>query len=95
MTDLTGAPPRRVYAAILAGHPVIAWVALSAGPYASWTSPAGRQIEVNYGEHAVTLTGVDAGSVRLNDPLSGRRLTWSKAQFEQMWAGLGHRALSA
>jgi uncharacterized protein YvpB len=94
MSDLTGESPQRIYAALLAGRPAIAWVALSAGPYASWTSPAGRPIEINYGEHAVTLTGVAAGRVFLNDPLSGRRLTWSKARFERMWAGLGHRALS-
>jgi uncharacterized protein YvpB len=95
MIDLTGAGADRVYAALLAGHPVLAWVALSAGPYASWTSPAGKAIRVNYGEHAVVLTGVDPGEVHVNDPLSGERLTWSKGEFERMWAGLGHRALAA
>ncbi len=95
MTDLTGTGAGRVYAALLAGHPVLAWVALSAGPYASWTSPAGKAIRVNYGEHAVVLTGVGPGEVHVNDPLSGERLTWSKAEFERMWAGLGHRALAA
>jgi uncharacterized protein YvpB len=95
MTELSGARPARLYAALLAGHPVLAWVALSAGPYAQWTSPAGKAIEVNYGEHAVVLTGVDGAGVHVNDPLSGERLIWSKPQFEQMWAGLGHRALAA
>ena len=95
MADLTGSRPGRVYAALLAGRPVLAWVALSAGPYASWTSPAGRAIRVNYGEHAVVLAGVGPAGVRVNDPLSGERLTWSKAEFEQMWAGLGRRALAA
>jgi len=95
MTDLTGAPPTRLYAALLGGHPVLAWVALSAGPYASWTSPAGKEIRVNYGEHAVVLTGVEGANVDVNDPLSGERLIWSKAEFERMWAGLGHRALAA
>ncbi|HEY2054614.1 MAG TPA: C39 family peptidase [Solirubrobacterales bacterium] len=95
MTDLIGVPPKRLYAALLAGHPVLAWVALSAGPYASWTSPAGKEIRINYGEHAVVLTGVDGTDVHVNDPLSGERLIWSKSQFEGMWAGLGHRALAA
>jgi len=94
LTDLSGARASRVYAALLAGRPVLAWVALSAGPYASWTSPAGRPIRVNYGEHAVVLTGVGRGRVHVNDPLSGERLTWSKAEFERMWAELGDRALS-
>jgi uncharacterized protein YvpB len=95
MTNLSGKSPSRVYAALLAGHPVLAWVALSAGPYQTWTSPAGRTIKINWGEHAVVLTGVEAETVDLNDPLSGTRMSWSKAQFEEMWAGLGHRALAA
>lgn len=95
MTELSGTSPGRVYAALLAGHPVLAWVALSEGPYASWTSPAGKQIEINYGEHAIVLTGVSGQTVNVNDPLSGERLTWSKSQFQQMWAGLGQRALAA
>ncbi|MBS1677884.1 MAG: C39 family peptidase [Actinobacteria bacterium] len=95
MTDLSGTRPERLYAALLAGRPVLAWVALSAGPYASWTSPEGKEIQINYGEHAVVLTGVDGGEVYVNDPLSGERLTWSKAEFARMWAGLGKRALAA
>jgi uncharacterized protein YvpB len=95
MRELTGSRPGAVYAALLAGHPVLAWVALSEGPYASWVSPAGKPIQINYGEHAVVLTGVEGEDVHVNDPLSGERLVWTKQQFEQMWAGLGHRALAA
>lgn len=95
MRELTGSPPGAVYASLLAGHPVLAWVALSEGPYASWVSPAGKPVRINYGEHAVVLTGVEGEDLRVNDPLSGERLIWTKQQFEQMWAGLGHRALAA
>lgn len=95
MGELTGSRPGAVYAALLAGRPVLAWVALSEGPYASWVSPAGKPIRINYGEHAVVLTGVEGDEVHVNDPLSGERLIWTKQQFEQMWAGLGHRALAA
>lgn len=95
LRNLTGKSPTAVYSALLAGHPVMAWVALAAGPYASWETPAGRTVHINYGEHAVVLTGLEQGYVLVNDPLSGTHLTWSKAQFEQMWAGLGRRALAA
>jgi uncharacterized protein YvpB len=95
LRELTGSSPDAVYAALLHGHPVIAWVALSNGPYASWVSPAGKPIEINYGEHVLVLTGVEGEVVHMNDPLSGTRLTWSKSQFEQMWEGLGRRALVA
>ncbi|HXV05744.1 MAG TPA: C39 family peptidase [Solirubrobacterales bacterium] len=94
LRNLTGSRPAAVYAALLHGHPVLAWVALSNGPFATWTSPSGRTVRVNYGEHAVVLTGVGPADVLVNDPLSGTRQTWSKARFEQMWDGLGRRALS-
>jgi len=95
LDDLSGASPAAVYRALLAGHPVMAWVALANGPFATWQTPAGRTVHINYGEHAVVLTGVGAAGVSVNDPLSGSRLTWEKPQFEQMWAALGHRALAA
>ncbi|HEX8959857.1 MAG TPA: C39 family peptidase, partial [Solirubrobacterales bacterium] len=95
LRNLTGRSPTAVYGALLSGHPVMAWVALAAGPYASWETPAGRTVHINYGEHAVVLTGLEQGYVLVNDPLSGTHLTWTEAQFEQMWAGLGHRALAA
>lgn len=95
LRDLTGSRPAAVYAALLHGHPVLAWVALSNGPFATWTSLSGRTVRVNYGEHAVVLTGVGPAGVQVNDPLSGTKQTWSKARFEQMWDGLGRRALSA
>lgn len=95
MRELTGSPPGAVYASLLAGHPVLAWVALAEGPYASWVSSAGKPIRINYGEHAVVLTGVEGEDLHVNDPLSGERLIWTKQQFEQMWAGLGYRALAA
>lgn len=95
LRNLTGTNPTAVYRALLSGRPVMAWVALASGPFAGWQTPAGRTVHINYGEHAVVLTGVGHGSVSVNDPLSGSRLTWTKTQFAQMWAALGHRALAA
>jgi len=95
LRDLSHANPQEIYHALLSGSPVMVWVALSEGPYASWHSPSGRVVHVNYGEHAVVLSGVTTGYVTVNDPLSGQRLTWSKSQFEAMWASLGRRALAA
>jgi uncharacterized protein YvpB len=94
LRNLTGASPQAVYRALLDGHPVLAWVALSNGPFAIWQTPAGRTVRANYGEHAIVLTGVGPRTVSLNDPLSGRRLTWAKPDFERMWTALGRRALS-
>lgn len=94
LRDLSHKSPKEIYRTLLLGRPVMAWVALSEGPYASWHSPAGKIVNVNYGEHAVVLSGVTDGDVTVNDPLSGQRLRWSKGQFESMWASLGRRALA-
>lgn len=92
--NLSRKSPDEIYRTLLLGRPVMVWVALSEGPYASWHSPTGKVVNVNYGEHAVVLSGVSAGEVTVNDPLSGQRLRWSKGQFESMWESLGRRALA-
>lgn len=96
LDDLTGATPQTVYARLLAGRPVMAWVGLSAGPFGSWRSPAGRAIKVNFGEHTVVLRGVNLdGSISVSNPLRGTAETWSRGQFEAMWRLLGRRAVGS
>lgn len=88
-----GRRPRDVYRELLRGRPVMAWVGLSNGPFMTWRTASGKRITGNFGEHTVVLTGIAAGSLAVNDPLSGRRLNWSRSQFELMWQRLGRRAL--
>lgn len=92
LVDLHGRSVAAVRAAVLAGHPVMAWVGLAAGPYESWLTPSGREITVNWGEHAVVLVGADQGGFRVNNPLTGRE-SWSSALFSRRWRLLGRRAL--
>lgn len=93
LVDLHGRSVATVRAAVLAGHPVLAWVGLAAGPYLSWLTPTGREITVNLDEHAVVLVGADDGAVYVNNPLTGRRERWSDALFSYRWKLLGRRAL--
>lgn len=93
LVDLHGRSVSAVRAALLAGHPVLAWVGLAAGPYLSWLTPAGRKITVNLDEHAVVLVGAGRGFVLVNNPLSGARERWSNALFSYRWRLLGRRAL--
>ena len=79
--------------AVLAGHPVLAWVGLAAGPYLSWLTPSGRKVTVNLNEHAVTLVGAGPGYFLVNNPLTGRRERWSDELFSYRWKLLGRRAL--
>jgi uncharacterized protein YvpB len=94
LVDLSGGSARASYARLLSGRPVMTWVGLSEGPYETWRTPNGKRITGNFGEQTVVLTGIRGGAVAVNDPLSGRRLTWTRRQFEQMWQRLGRRALA-
>ena len=93
LLDLHGRRVAIVRHALLAGHPVLAWVGLAAGPYLSWLTPSGRKITVNLNEHAVTLAGAGPGYVLVNNPLTGRRERWSDELFSYRWRLLGRRAL--
>lgn len=77
-----------VYAAILQGHPVVAWVTYQ------WVTPARADYTafdsraVPYAgpvEHAVTVVGVDESSVLINNPWSGPEWV-SKTTFEAAYA---------
>lgn len=94
LEDVGGGRPERIYRQLLAGRPVLVWIGLSEGPYETWRSPEGRQVRGNFGEHTVVLTGLRKGRLEVNDPLDGRRKTWSREQFEELWPRLGRRALS-
>lgn len=95
LVDLTGHQPRDLYARLLSGHAVMAWIGLSDGPYGTWQSPAGRHVRVNFGEHAVVLVGRHAdGDVDVVNVLNGTRERWTPAGFEAAWALLGRRALA-
>ena len=93
LLDLHRRSVAAVRAAVLAGHPVLAWVGLAAGPYLSWLTPSGRKITVNLDEHAVVLVGAGPGYVLVNNPLTGVRERWSDELFSYRWKLLGRRAL--
>jgi uncharacterized protein YvpB len=93
LRDLHGRSVRAVRAAVLGGHPVLAWVGLAPGPYLRWLTPEDREITVNLNEHAVVLVGAGPGYVLVNNPLSGERERWSDALFSSRWQLLGRRAL--
>lgn len=90
-----GPAARDLYSALLHGRAVMAWVALSNGPFGDWTSPQGRHVHVNFGEHSVVLLGIRPGHLlEVGNPLTGQRELWPEARFEQMWNALGRRALA-
>ena len=94
LVDLTRKDVGAVVARLRAGRPVMAWIGLTEGPYRRWQTPRGTQVVVNFGEHAVILTGVRGSMIRVNDPLTGSRLEWSIPEFAKRWRLLGKRALA-
>lgn len=83
-----GIGPAEVYQAILAGHPVVAWVTykwviLRRNDYVAFD---GRKVTyAGPGEHAVVVVGVTPGRVLINNPWSGPEWV-QKSTFEAVYA---------
>jgi uncharacterized protein YvpB len=95
-----GISAAQVYAALAHGHPVLVWVetgwenARAAGYTGTWTAWDGKRINYSLIEHVVTLSGVSATQVRVNDPWkSGSQYWFSKAAFEASWADFNNMAI--
>lgn len=96
LRDLTGSPPEVVYERLRAGRPVMAWIGLSNGPFGEWYTPDGGRVRVNFGEHTVVLSGLDAdGTLRVENPPTGVTERWTRQRFELGWERLGRRGLAA
>lgn len=93
LTDLSRKNIGTIVARLRQGRPVMSWIGLSEGPYRRWRTPTGRPISVNFGEHAVVLTGISNGMILVNDPLTGTRLRWTVDEYAAKWELLGRRAL--
>jgi len=83
-----GVPPATLYSALRAGHPVIVWVTFDLLPHAraDYQAYDGRTIPyAGPWEHAIVLTGIDGGTIRVNDP--DRSQYWvNSSQFETSYA---------
>ena len=83
-----GVSPGTVYDAVRSGHPVIVWVTfdLRAHARADYQAYDGRMVPyAGPWEHAMVVSGVSDGGVRLNDPDRGQYWV-GKAQFETAYA---------
>jgi len=90
-----GVAPADVYAAILAGHPVVVWVTYQwvIPQRADYTALDGRVIPyAGPVEHAVTVVGVTPTEVYVNNPDSGPEVV-SKAVFEAAYATYNQMAV--
>ena len=86
---LYGSPiaPSEVYDAVLDGHPVVVWISNTYRTVSlkQYTAYDGSTVSYTLTEHAVTVVGVRADAVLINDPWFGQH--WhTKAQFEAAYA---------
>ncbi len=90
-----GFSSQTVYAALAARHPVEVWINYGFTTYgaSTWRAWDGRTIRYTLHEHAVTLTGVSASGVLVNDPWPGSQYWVSKGAFEASWAVFGNMAV--
>ncbi|HEY4025330.1 MAG TPA: C39 family peptidase [Candidatus Dormibacteraeota bacterium] len=83
----TGIAPAAVYAAVIAGHPAVAWVTNDYRPASvrTWVAWDGSTVQYALNEHAVLVVGVTPGSILVNDPMKGQ--VWlTRTQFEAGYA---------
>jgi len=86
--------PADLYAALVAGHPAVAWVTsdYARGRVATWTAWDGTRVPYSLTEHAVTLIGVTPTLVLVNDPWWGQ--VWKpRAAFEAAFATFDNMAV--
>jgi uncharacterized protein YvpB len=90
-----GYAPATIYRELQNGHPVETWVETNwlRPQLGTWTAFDGRSVRYSFVEHAVTLSGVSATQVRVNDPLHGTKYWISKALFETVWADFNNMAV--
>jgi uncharacterized protein YvpB len=90
----SGIAPSSVYDAVLAGHPVVAWISNTyhVVPLSYYVAFDGATVWYTLTEHAVTVVGVRPGFVLINDPWFGQ--AWhAKAQFESAYRTFSHMAV--
>jgi uncharacterized protein YvpB len=90
-----GISPSGVYAAVLAGHPVVAWVTYqwASAERSDYTAFDGTVIPyAGPVEHAVTIVGVTPTQVYVNNPDAGLEII-SKSRFEASYATYNNMAV--
>lgn len=90
--------PDAIYAALLAGHPAVAWIAYDWTYHAGsmpWSAFDGKQLSWHGPvEHAITLVGVTETAVLVNNPSRKKDWQWvTRSAFEQAYRTYGNMAV--
>ena len=66
---------------------------LGAGQFQTWHTPSGP-VQITWHEHSVVITGFDASTVSINDPLGGKNKRLARAAFRGAWEQMGRQAIT-
>src|SRR5262245_29660300 len=98
--DLTGARFEALLGRLAAGRPVwivtnARWTALDPASFETWQTSSGA-VRITYHEHSVVMTGYDARTVTINDPLdpAGKNKRLSRTEFAAAWEQMGRQAIT-
>jgi uncharacterized protein YvpB len=89
-----GIPASAVFAAVMAGHPVVTWVTSDYQRHQlrTWRAWDGAEVSYTMAEHAVLVIGVTPAMVVINDPWWGQ--VWhDRSTFEAAYATFGGMAV--
>jgi uncharacterized protein YvpB len=90
-----GFSPSTIYSELAAGHPVQVWIEtrFMRTWTGTWTAWDGTLVRYSYAEHSVTLSGVSATQVRVNDVLDATQYWVDKSLFEANFADFNNMAV--
>lgn len=93
--DITGTSAEGLYDYISNGKPVVVMVTIGMAnrkATSGWYTSEGKYVTWGDNDHGVVLIGCDSNNVKVACPLFGIK-TYSRAQFEKVYAARGNRAM--
>jgi uncharacterized protein YvpB len=96
--DLSGKSFDGVLASLDRGRSVVVWTNVTFRPlpgsaFETWPTDSGK-IRVTRSEHAVLVTGYDAGHIYFNNPLGKKNEQADRTAFIQAWKQMGSQAVT-
>lgn len=97
INDVTGISFQELFAIIDSGRPVIVWATINMKTPSiskTWFDEKGNEVVWRIPQHALVLVGYTKSDVITNDPTTGTKMLYDKAQFKLCWQAMGSQAIT-